>query len=58
MASFRGAPGTPAELHALVSQLRDMLDEHIADEEQQVLAAMRRYLPADVYRWCEQQTRR
>jgi hypothetical protein len=35
-----------------------MLDEHIADEEQQILAAMRRYLPADAYRWCEQQMRR
>ena len=58
LASFRGAPGTLAELHASVSQLHDMLDEHIADEEQQILAAMRRYLPADAYRWCEQQTRR
>ena len=58
LASFRGAPGTLAELHASVSQLRDLLDEHIADEEQQILAAMRRYLPADAYRWCEQQTRR
>ena len=58
LASFRGAPGTLAELHASASQLRDLLDEHIADEEQQILAAMRLYLPADVYRWCEQQTRR
>jgi hypothetical protein len=58
LASFRVAPGTLAELHALFSQLRDLLDEHIADEEQQILAATRRYLPADVYRWCEQQTRR
>jgi hemerythrin-like domain-containing protein len=58
LASFRGAPATLAELHASVSQPHDLLDEHIADEEQQILAAMRRYLPADVYRWCEQQTRR
>ena len=55
LASFRAAPGTLAELHTSVRQLRDMLDEHIADEEQQILAAMRRYLPADSYRWCEQQ---
>ena len=58
LASFGAAPGTAAELHTSVSQLRDMLDEHIADEEQQILAAMRRYLPADAYRWCEQQMRR
>jgi putative ABC transport system ATP-binding protein len=58
LACFRAAPGTIAELHASISQLRDMLDEHIADEEQQILAAMRRYLPADAYRWCEQQIRR
>jgi putative ABC transport system ATP-binding protein len=58
LASFRAAPGTVAELHTSVSQLRDMLDEHIADEEQQILAAMRRYLPADAYRWCQQQMRR
>jgi hemerythrin-like domain-containing protein len=58
LASFRAAPGTAAELYTSVSQLRDMLDEHIADEEQQILAAMRRYLPADAYRWCQQQMRR
>jgi putative ABC transport system ATP-binding protein len=57
LASFRAAPGTVAELHTSVRQLRDMLDEHITDEEQQILAAMRRYLPADSYRWCEQQMR-
>ena len=58
LASLRTAPGTVAELHTSVSQLRDMLDEHIADEEQRILAAMRRYLPAGAYRWCEQQMRR
>ena len=57
LASFSAARGTVAELHTSVRQLRDMLDEHIADEEQQILAAMRRYLPADSYRWCEQQMR-
>jgi hypothetical protein len=50
LASFGAAPGTVAELHPSVSQLRDMPDEHIADEEHQILAAMRRYLPADAYR--------
>jgi hypothetical protein len=35
-----------------------MLDEHIADEEQQVFPAMRRYLPAEAYPWCEQQIQR
>src|SRR5262249_156201 len=58
LASFRADPGTPAELHAPVTELRDMLDEHIADEEQQILPAMRRYLPAEAYRWCEKQTQR
>ena len=38
------------------SELRDMLDEHIADEEAHVLPAMRGYLPADAYRWCEEQS--
>lgn len=61
LASFRaqpGAPGIPAELHALVIELRDMLDDHIADEEQQIFPAMRRYLPAEAYRWWEQQIQR
>jgi len=61
LASFRaepGTPGIPAELHASVTELRDMLDDHIADEEQQILPAMRRYLPAEACRWCEQQTQR
>jgi hypothetical protein len=33
-----------------VRELRDMLDEHIADEEVRILPAMRRYLPAGAYR--------
>lgn len=43
------------ELHASVSELRDMLEEHIADEEEQVFPAMRRYLPPHACRWCQQQ---
>jgi iron-sulfur cluster repair protein YtfE (RIC family) len=58
LASFRAAPGMLGELHASVSELRDMVDEHIADEEEQILPAMRRYLPAEAYRWCEKQIQR
>ena len=58
LASFRAEPRTLAELHASVTDLRDMLDEHIADEEEQILPAMRRYLPAEAYRWCEKQIQR
>jgi hemerythrin-like domain-containing protein len=58
LASFGAHPGTLAELHVSVSELRDMLDEHIADEEQQLLPAMRRYLSAEAYRWCERQAGR
>jgi Hemerythrin HHE cation binding domain len=39
-----------------VRELRDMLDEHIADEEAHILPAMRSYLPAGAYRWCEEQS--
>ena len=35
-----------------------MLDEHIADQEEQILPPMRRYLPAEAYRWCEKQIQR
>jgi iron-sulfur cluster repair protein YtfE (RIC family) len=58
LASFRAQPGAPAELHTSVIDLRDMLDEHIADEEEQILPAMRRYLPAEAYRWCDRQIQR
>jgi putative ABC transport system ATP-binding protein len=43
------------ELHHLVSELTDMLDDHIADVEQQVFPAIRRYLPAEAYLRCERQ---
>jgi hypothetical protein len=39
-----------------VRELRDMLDEHIADEEDHILPAMHNYLPALAYRWCEEQS--
>jgi iron-sulfur cluster repair protein YtfE (RIC family) len=58
LASFRTQPGALAELHESVTDLRDMLDEHIADEEEQILPAMRRYLPVEAYRWCDRQIQR
>jgi iron-sulfur cluster repair protein YtfE (RIC family) len=59
LASFTAEPGPGAAgFRASVRALRDLLDEHIADEEQYVFPAIRRYLPADAYRWCEQQIRR
>ena len=58
LASFRAEPRVLAELYASVRDLRDMVDEHIADEEQQILPAMRRYLTAPAYRWCQKQIRR
>jgi iron-sulfur cluster repair protein YtfE (RIC family) len=59
LASRAAEPGihTPA-LPALVATLRDMLDDHIADEQAQLFPAMRRYLPAQAWRWCEQQIMR
>jgi hypothetical protein len=58
LACVSAEAGTFAALLAAVRELRDMLDEHIGDKEQQLFPAMRRYLPADAYRWCEQQIRR
>jgi iron-sulfur cluster repair protein YtfE (RIC family) len=59
LAPFTGEPGPFAvKLCASVSELRDMLDEHIADEEEQILPVMRRYLPSEAYRWCEKQIQR
>ena len=58
LACFRAEPGTSARLRASVTELRDMVEEHIADEEQQIFPAMRRYLPADAYRWCQRQIQR
>jgi putative ABC transport system ATP-binding protein len=44
-----------AELRDLVSELSDMLSDHVADVEQQVFPAIRRYLPAEAYLQCERQ---
>jgi iron-sulfur cluster repair protein YtfE (RIC family) len=59
LASLAAEPHGRAEaLPAPVTALRDMVDEHIADEEAQLFPAMRRYLTARSWRWCEQQIRR
>jgi iron-sulfur cluster repair protein YtfE (RIC family) len=59
LASFTGEPSPfAAKLYASVSELRDMLDEHIADEEKQIFPIMRRYLPAEACQWCEKQIQR
>jgi hypothetical protein len=56
LASPAAGPGIrAAALPAPVEALRDMLDEHIADEEAQLFPAMRRYLTAPAWRWCEKQ---
>jgi hemerythrin-like domain-containing protein len=59
LACFAAEPdaGTAA-LQAAISELRDLADEHIADEEAQLLPVMRRYVPADAYRWAEMQVMR
>ena len=50
------APGQGmTDLHASVRDLREMLGEHIKDEENQILPVMRRYVRAESYRWCEKQ---
>jgi len=58
LTAFRAEAGRPAtlgELRASAAQLRDMVDEHMADEEQQIFPVMRRYLRAETYQWCERQ---
>ncbi len=57
-----GLPGEsrlPAgELRRALGGLRDMVGEHMADEERQVLPVMRRYLRAQTDRWCEREASR
>jgi hypothetical protein len=54
LAALTGEPSPFAtELYASVCELCAMLDEHIADEEEQVFPVMRRYVPAEAYQWCE-----
>jgi Hemerythrin HHE cation binding domain len=60
LARFAAEPGahTAVALRASVRELRDLLDEHIADEEAQLYPVMRRYLSAAAYRWCGTQIMR
>ena len=59
LVSFTADTGAAAAaLRASISELRDMLEEHIADEEEQIFPAMRRYLPADAYQRCQKQIQR
>jgi Hemerythrin HHE cation binding domain len=55
LACATAGPGALAGLPASVRALGGMLGEHLADTEQQVFPALRRYLPAGAYQWCEQQ---
>ena len=56
--AVRAGHGAPADLHALLGRLRGLLDEHITDEEQQTFPAIRQYVRADTYQWCEKQMQR
>jgi Hemerythrin HHE cation binding domain len=56
--AVRAGSGAPADLDASLRWARTMLGEHITDEERQVFPAIRRYLRADAYRWCEKQMQR
>jgi hypothetical protein len=58
LASLAAGQGIDAALPASVAGLRDMVDEHIADEEAQLFPAMRRYVTARSWRWCEKQIMR
>ncbi len=59
LARFAAEPEAgAAALQASISKLRDLTDEHVADEEAQLLPAMRRYLPAPAYQWGERQVMR
>jgi hypothetical protein len=59
LANFAAKSGSgAAALRASISELRDLADDHVADEEAQLLPAMRRYLPAQAYRWAERQIMR
>jgi hypothetical protein len=53
-----GEPGMLADAGAFARQLRCLLDEHFADEQDQIFPTARRYLPAVAYRWYEKQVKR
>ncbi len=56
LAAFAASPpAAAAGLHVSVSELRNMLGDHIADEQDHIFPAMRHYLPAPAYQWYEQQ---
>jgi hemerythrin-like domain-containing protein len=57
--NFAAKPGAgTAALSSSIGELRDLAEEHIADEEAQLLPVMRRHVPADAYRWAEMQVMR
>jgi Hemerythrin HHE cation binding domain len=58
LAGLGAEPGAAGQLGAPVAALRGIVGEHIADEEAQVFPAMRRYLTAGAYRWCQREMRR
>ena len=59
LASLVPAPGIYAvALPGLLVVLHDVLEEHIADEEARLFPAMRTYLTAQAWRWCEKQVMR
>lgn len=58
LAAARARPGALPGTQASLRELCDLLEEHIADEEQQMFPAIRRYLRADACRWCQKQMQR
>jgi len=54
----RAGSGAPADLQTSLREVCDLLDEHLSDEELQMFPAIRRYLRAGTYRWCEKQMQR
>jgi hypothetical protein len=56
--AVRAGSGAPADLQTSLREVCDLLDEHISDEELQMFPAIRRYLRAGTYRWCEKQMQR
>jgi Hemerythrin HHE cation binding domain len=58
LAAVRAGSGPPADVQISLRLVHGLLEDHFADEEQQLFPAIRRYLRADAYRWCEKQMRR
>lgn len=55
LTALSAGAGTFGELRVPVGMLREVLDEHITDEEAQIVPAMRRYLTAEACLWCDRQ---